>query len=306
MGGSGWSRRRADRQWQRDLLREIRAMETTDAGPDGADVTPIRGGLPRPPRRRRRGRERAERPPGATPDRRRTYFTIGFTVAVIVGLVGLNLSPGAAQVRSWLGIEDRLNDRVAGDGSGSYEFLSTRPGTDQPVAWSPCRPVEYVVNPDGAPDDWEDLLDDAVETISEATGLRFEDGGTTDDRDFEGRVDPSGRPGPVLIGWADADEVEGLAGDVAGLAGPMGRDDGMFTRYVTGRVVLDRDAFEEIEATRDPEAQQRAIIVHELGHLVGLDHVDDPNELMYPTAQVTSLGPGDLSGLAILGDAPCG
>ena len=54
-------------------------------------------------------------------------------------------------------------------------------------------------------------------------------------------------------------------------------------------------------------ANLQAIVDHEFGHLVGLDHVTDPGELM---AEVnlgrTSYGPGDLEGLARLGAIPCG
>ncbi|MCW2852851.1 MAG: Matrixin [Nocardioides sp.] len=301
VGGSGWSRRRAERQWQRELLREIRAMETTDEGPDGGRVTPIRGGLPRPARASRRVRSE---PLGH--ERRRTFVTLTVTACVIGALVLLNVGPGSTQVRQWLGFDDRLGTAVDGDGSGSYEFLATRPGTDEPVGWSHCEPIEYVVNTDGAPDDWEDLVRDATGRMQEASGLVFEDRGTTDDRDFEGRFGLSGRPEPVLIAWADEEEVPGLAGDVAGLAGPISRDDGMFQKYVTGRVVLDKEAFEEIESVRGGDEQREAIVLHELGHLVGLAHVDDPGELMHPTTETTELGPGDRSGLAILGDAPCG
>ncbi|WP_193611340.1 matrixin family metalloprotease [Nocardioides lijunqiniae] len=301
MAGSGWSRRRAERQWQRDLLREIRAMETTDEGPDGGRVTPVRGGLPRAPRAPRRGR----REPVAH-ERRRTVVTVLLTTTAILSLVLLNVGPGSAQVRAWLGFDDRFGTQVDGDGSGSYEFLATRPGTDEPVGWSSCEPIQYVVNTDGAPGDWEELVDDATERLSEASGLVFEDRGTTDDRDFEGRFGLGGRAQPVLIAWADEDEVPGLGGDVAGLAGPISRDDGMFQRYVTGRVVLDKEAFEEIESVRGGDEQREAIVLHELGHLVGLAHVDDPGELMHPTTETTELGPGDRSGLAILGDAPCG
>nr|WP_269329758.1 matrixin family metalloprotease [Kineosporia babensis] len=52
-----------------------------------------------------------------------------------------------------------------------------------------------------------------------------------------------------------------------------------------------------------------AVVLHEFGHLVGLDHVDDPAELMYrtPTARPHSDGfeLGDRRGLARLSGGPC-
>jgi hypothetical protein len=48
------------------------------------------------------------------------------------------------------------------------------------------------------------------------------------------------------------------------------------------------------------------VVLHELGHLVGLDHVRDRGELMFPTANdVVGYGPGDLQGLAALGRGAC-
>jgi hypothetical protein len=50
----------------------------------------------------------------------------------------------------------------------------------------------------------------------------------------------------------------------------------------------------------------RAVMMHELGHVVGLAHVHDVRELMNPkTVGRTSFGPGDLEGLAELGAARC-
>lgn len=51
----------------------------------------------------------------------------------------------------------------------------------------------------------------------------------------------------------------------------------------------------------------RAVILHELGHLVGLDHVTAPKQVMYPETQLvsTSLGAGDLTGLSLLGSGAC-
>ena len=51
---------------------------------------------------------------------------------------------------------------------------------------------------------------------------------------------------------------------------------------------------------------QVAVIQHELGPLLGLNHVDDPSQLMYKNAIDTSAyGVGDLTGLAHLGAGDC-
>ncbi|WP_422677956.1 matrixin family metalloprotease [Blastococcus brunescens] len=47
-------------------------------------------------------------------------------------------------------------------------------------------------------------------------------------------------------------------------------------------------------------------MLHEIGHLVGLDHVSDRTQLMYPSAGHTlDFASGDLAGLAALGDGEC-
>ena len=52
-----------------------------------------------------------------------------------------------------------------------------------------------------------------------------------------------------------------------------------------------------------------AVVMHELGHLVGLDHVDDPADTTYPETDpaVTApeYGDGARRGLEELGDGPC-
>jgi hypothetical protein len=48
------------------------------------------------------------------------------------------------------------------------------------------------------------------------------------------------------------------------------------------------------------------VLLHEFGHVFGLDHVDSPRELMSETDHdVMSFGPGDLEGLRLLGQGPC-
>ena len=75
--------------------------------------------------------------------------------------------------------------------------------------------------------------------------------------------------------------------------------------YSTGMVALDRIDFMDFDMSSDrPYAQ--AILDHEFAHLVGLDHVQDEDELMNEkNIGLTSFGPGDREGLARLGDVRC-
>lgn len=261
--------------------------------PEGAPVPLPRGRAQRPRRERRR---HGPVVPG--------LLVVG---VIIVGVFLLDPSASGQRLRELVGFDDRLSDVVDGGEGGDYAFSATQPGSDEPVSWNPCRPIEYVVNPADAPDGWQDLLGRSIREIEEATGFRFEDTGTSDERDFEDRTDALGRPQPVLIGWADEEEVPRLEGDVAGLGGATYVERNRHRTYVTGSVTLDSELFAELADERHGEELMRAITTHELAHVVGLDHVDDKNELMYrDNVGQTELGPGDREGLSRLGSVPCG
>jgi hypothetical protein len=113
---------------------------------------------------------------------------------------------------------------------------------------------------------------------------------------------------PVLVAWSDSAEAPELAGDVAGYAGSTRLEIGHEASvYVTGLVALDGPEMAEALQVPGGRDEARAVIQHELAHLVGLDHVADPGQLMQPVLDpdVTSFGPGDLTGLALLGAGPC-
>lgn len=196
--------------------------------------------------------------------------------------------------------------------SGRYAFVHSTASGD-PIGYDPCRPVRYVVRTDGAPAAGADLLRDAIAQISAASGLAFVDGGTTQETPTLARtlIQPE-RYGqgwaPVLIAWATEQEVPSLAGDVAGLGGsamvPGASDEGYW--LAAGRLVLDIDDLGRILTEPNGYVEARAIVVHELAHVLGLDHVDDPSELMNPTTTgIVQLGPGDREGLALVGAGAC-
>jgi hypothetical protein len=200
-------------------------------------------------------------------------------------------------------------------GEGGYRFLQTQQdGTGGPVGYDPCRPVAYVVRRAGEPPGGDALLQEAVAVISAATGLVFERGPDTDEPLADGRelVQPD-RYGyglaPVLVAWTDERESPDLAGYIAGVAGSatFGWQEPGTTRLVTGELRLDTDYAAQALARPGGAAELRSTILHELGHLVGLNHVADRDQIMFSEGgdNRLDLGPGDRRGLRLLGAGRC-
>lgn len=203
----------------------------------------------------------------------------------------------------------------APDPAGPFEFVATQSDGTTPVAWDPCRPVRYVVNPAGAPANSQDLVEEAVARTAEATGLTFTFDGNTDEPWSEERdayqPDRYGNVwAPVLISWGTEAETPDLAGNVAGFGGPSGLSvEGSDSVNVSGQIVLDAaDLGPRLDGSPGGRNAVRSVIQHELGHVMGLDHVTDPAQLMYAEgndAQGLEWGNGDLAGLHQLGSGEC-
>jgi len=195
--------------------------------------------------------------------------------------------------------------------SNSYRFLAVN-GDGRPVGYSPCRPLHYVVNNDLVPAGAEHLIPAAIETVSLATGIRFIDDGATSEQPSGQRApyqpDTYGdRWAPVLIAWTTPEAAPQLKGKVIGTGGSTHYSYGEGPKtFVTGSLEL--DAPQITEELRQPDGEQyaTAVILHELGHVMGLEHVDDPTQLMYPEIGTPEgLAAGDLNGLYELGKAQC-
>ena len=234
------------------------------------------------------------------PSRRRgAVVPLVIVVAVVLATVGGGLRS------AWSGA--RPEAPAQGSAGASYRFLATQDdGT--PVAFPSCRTIEFVVRRDGEPDGGAQVLASAIEEVSRASGLRFADVGSADAPSTDGWSAAAASPfTPVVIEWQTPSENPALAGDVAGQAGPLQvAAPGHPTVYVGGEVQLDGPQLAVLLGQRNGAEKARAIVLHELGHLVGLDHVDDPSQLMYPRArEVLGYAQGDLTGLAELGRGEC-
>ena len=189
-------------------------------------------------------------------------------------------------------------------GSGGYAAQQAR--------FDPCQPIRYVVS--GVPPfpGAGQLLTSAITEVSRVTGLLFVYAGTTDEA--ASTVRPAYEPSrygkrwaPVLVAWTDPATVTALGGHVVGLGGASSVTRNGETSDVSGIVFLDAADLARMASRPNGPAEVRAVMLHELGHLVGLKHVADPSAIMYPrvSASVLDYSPGDLRGLAYAGGAAC-
>ncbi len=199
----------------------------------------------------------------------------------------------------------------AGNPSAFVFEETNRDGT--PVRWNPCQPIHYVVNLSEAPATAAGDIAGALARLSEATGLTFVSDGSTfevprKDRPSEVPALYGQRWAPLLIGWAlpgESDELPG--GRVVGEGGatsigPAGGDQA----FVTGEIVIDAHTTAGLAPGFGAGPTMGQLLLHELGHVIGLGHSTDPTQVMYPTLlplPSAAFGAGDLAGLARLGHA---
>ena len=193
-----------------------------------------------------------------------------------------------------------------GDDEPAYAFMDTVGG--KPVAYSSCRPIQVAVYPAGGPPDAEQLVRDAVGRMRSATGLDIvvtgAFGGHAPNWNFEAA--PVHPDDPISISWQDGDAIAELTDHTAGLGGSrvMMNPDGS-QRRVAGTIALSRDYYAYLTQRGDRD-EALAVLLHEFGHVLGLDHVDSRNELMNAdNTGRTTFGAGDLQGLRMLGQGRC-
>ncbi len=178
---------------------------------------------------------------------------------------------------------------------------------DRRARWDSCREVRWKFNGDLAPRGGLRQVRAAVRRIHAATGIEFDYAGRSDRK-----ADPLGdhvTGAAVVVGWRSArtfrrktgsSQVVGLAGQrvVSGYRDAQGR---VYKTY-QGGVIL--NAGHRLDPGFGRGITWGEVIVHELGHVVGLAHASARTQVMYfsTTGYDADLGAGDLYGLRQLGD----
>jgi hypothetical protein len=185
----------------------------------------------------------------------------------------------------------------------AYTVAATLHGQD--VRWDPCTPIRYKINAAGLSPAARSIAVEAIGQVAAATGLEFVDMGDTTDR--PDLASPRRPPSPdydLLVAYANGASFRAFTGTNSYMAvgGPSATyQRGSGWRYDQGIVLVDLS--DDLPFDWSSHGWGR-VLLHELGHVVGLLHIEDPGQLMYGRASSrTSFAEGDLVGLRRLGNA---
>lgn len=243
---------------------------------------------------------------GTTSSTRR--FTLAVPTKVDGPFIYRVIAPAAAGAAAGTGTSFTVN--VGTGKTTSFKFFS-------PAArWNPCSAIGYRVNLTGAPAGAISDVKVAVARVSLATGLRYVYRGTTTlvpgtsmRSDKFLNAYPSDTQ--LVIAWANRGVSSYLPKGSTALAygGWLSKGSAYrgFYPIAQGYVVARRDISLSAGFGAGPSngilGTWGQVLMHEIGHTVGLDHISDTTQMMYAMTQrkIPNWGLGDLTGLRTVG-----
>ncbi|GAA4351281.1 matrixin family metalloprotease [Angustibacter luteus] len=244
----------------------------------------------------------------------KTFVVALAATAAVLG--GIGTSPTADQPTGATGSTGAASSASAA--STHYGFLSRQVNAKAPVArWNPCAAIGYRVSSVGGGAGATADVIEAAKRIRAATGLPLVYRGQTSVVPGKGTA-AYPKDTQIVVAWSKPGLTRFLPKPSKGTYAVAGYGGGSWTtgwdaqgrqwgRFLQGYVVLNSGYHFAHGFGAGPatgwQGTRGQLVMHELGHAVGLDHTTDRNQIMYPTMtrKAAVFGAGDRTGLHYLG-----
>lgn len=242
-------------------------------------------------------------------DRTATSTKTGFVLEVPTGQIGsftyrVVAKDGASVVSTSSTSTVTVRPRYKPVGkAGQHAFNG-----DPRIRWDSCQKIRWTFNPSKAPKNGLKQVKQGVQRIQQATGLRFRYVGKTDQKPHPYGRDLDGAE--VIIGWRTAQDYPAFDGKTVGVGGNSylhrfrEADGTEVNKAISGGVVLNASMKSQLKNGFGKGFTWGEVIVHELGHVLGLAHPEADRQIMYYSVipRNANWGAGDLAGLRKVGN----
>lgn len=214
-----------------------------------------------------------------------------------------------------------VQSQAAADGGYKLIMGTTETGT-YPVRWNPCQEaITYTVNTAVARQKGKSSavarakaqseVITAVGRVAAATGIPFRYAGATTEIPRgapDGWASAQGADDEIVIAYVAQGKAATRSDLIGGGAWGMGGQAYAYqdSTVVAGRgfVLIDRDKARQLKPGFGPGLRRGNLVLHELAHVMGLEHFSDRAQLMNPTLSSSTpngFAAGDRAGLARVG-----
>jgi hypothetical protein len=182
---------------------------------------------------------------------------------------------------------------------GEYEYFEQFEGS--PPYLSNCEPIPVVIRDKVGPADGPNIIVQSLQQIADASGISFKFVEYTNEvYSFNQR--PERFPWEqgdrsIWLGWASQNEVPDLGPAIPDQGVPVGLG-GPGALFPRGNQVEMKGGGAVFRAEYVLNDKWGKVVLHEVGHVLGLSHVNSRAEQMYPAVHdLEVLGAGDKEGL---------
>jgi len=241
------------------------------------------------------------------------FHSIRLSACALLAALGVVLPAAAAATAAPIALSS--TSEVTGARAGatnpddwSYLFAG------EESRWNPCKRIGYRLNLANAPRGTVDEVKTAFRRVKAESGLRFVYRGTTGILPGAQRPRAYANGTDIVLAWTTPGKSSYLPKGAAAFAGASaydatGSDGDHVWGLSEGYAVFNQSIYREMAAgfSQGPEFGHQGtrgqLLMHELGHVVGLGHAEHPEQIMFPSTsrKKATFRAGDVTGLSVVG-----